>query len=82
MIISVLRGLFISIISAIIIIFMVFFFTPLLPFNILEGITGILVFLSITAISFLVYVFLPSESSNSLPMSTNLQSDISNDMKA
>ncbi|MFX0085011.1 MAG: hypothetical protein ACFFAU_04990 [Candidatus Hodarchaeota archaeon] len=81
MIISVLRGLIISIISAIVITFMVLFFTPLLPFNPLEGLLGILVFLTITAVSFLVYAFLPSESSNSRSMSTNMQPDISNETK-
>ncbi len=81
MIISILRGLLISIISAIVITFMVFFFTPLLPINPLEGLGGILVFLTITAVSFLVYVFLPSESPNSRSMSTKMQADISNEIK-
>jgi len=81
MVISVIRGLIISIISALVITFMVLFFTPLLPINPLEGSIGVLVFLIITVISFLVYIFLPPESSNSGSISTDLQQDRSNEIK-
>lgn len=74
---NVLRGLVISFFSAITITFMVTFFSPMLPFNILEGETGILVFLAITAISYLVYVLLPPETTFTEQASVNLGTDSS-----
>ncbi len=61
MVVKILRGILISVLSAIIITFMVLFFTPLLPFNIFSGFIGIVTFLSIICISYFVYIFLPEE---------------------
>lgn len=74
---SVLRGLVISFFSAITITFMVTFFSPMLPFKILEGETGILVFLAITAISYFVYVLLPPETTSTEQIPVNLGIDSS-----
>ncbi len=73
--ISVLRGLVISFLSAITITFMVSFFSPMLPFKIFEGETGILVFLAITAMSYFVYVLLPPETTSTEQISVNLGTD-------
>lgn len=62
--INLLRGLVIAFLSAIIISFVIFIFSPLLPFNIFEGYLGIVSFLVVAGLSFLVYVFLPPESSS------------------
>ena len=64
MLIKWLRGLVIAFLSAIIISFVIFIFSPLLPINVFEGYLGLILFLVVTGLSFLVYVFLPSESSS------------------
>ncbi|MHA1969887.1 MAG: hypothetical protein ACW964_19100 [Candidatus Hodarchaeales archaeon] len=71
------RGLLISVLSAIIITFMVLFFTPLLPFNIFSGFIGILTFFGIIIISYLVYILMPVETSNSDSNSIDLNSNSS-----
>ncbi|MFX0014281.1 MAG: hypothetical protein ACFFB2_07305 [Promethearchaeota archaeon] len=60
----ILRGFLIAIISAIIISFVTFIFSPYLPFNIFTGFLGILFFAVITSLSFIVYLILPPESSS------------------
>ena len=64
MLIKWLRGLVIAFLSAIIISFVIFIFSPLLPINVFEGYLGLILFLVVTGLSFLVYVVLPPESSS------------------
>ena len=60
--INLLRGISIAILSAVIISFVILFFIPLFPFNLFEGYFGILFFLAVTGLSYLVYIVLPSDS--------------------
>ncbi|MFX0123330.1 MAG: hypothetical protein ACFFAE_06790 [Candidatus Hodarchaeota archaeon] len=62
MVIKLLRGLVIAFASAIIISFVIFIFSPLLPFNIFEGYLGVISFIVVVGLSFIVYIFLPAES--------------------
>ncbi|UCE14067.1 MAG: hypothetical protein JSV04_02545 [Candidatus Heimdallarchaeota archaeon] len=84
MLIDLLRGICIAILSAIIISFVILFFTPLLPFNLFEGYLGILFFLAVTGLSYLVYIVLPTESLsidlNTLKNEPNNSDHISRDM--
>ncbi|MFX1282326.1 MAG: hypothetical protein ACFFB5_01670 [Promethearchaeota archaeon] len=64
MIINLFRGLCIAFLSAIIIAFVIFIFSPLLPFNIFEGPLGLLFFLVVIGLSFIVYIVLPPEYSS------------------
>ena len=81
---NLLRGICISILSAIIISFVIIFFTPLLPFNLLEGNLGILFFLAVTGLSYLVYIVLPPDSPsidvNIQEIRTNNSHNISKDI--
>ncbi|MFX1516158.1 MAG: hypothetical protein ACFFC6_07610 [Promethearchaeota archaeon] len=61
MLIKLLRGLIIAFLSAFIVTFVIFIFSPLLPLNIFEGYLGIIIYLIIVAMSFIVYIFLPPE---------------------
>ncbi|MHA2202101.1 MAG: hypothetical protein ACW991_00290 [Candidatus Hodarchaeales archaeon] len=72
MLIKLLRGLVIAFISAIIINFVIFIFSPLLPFNIFEGYLGVVSFLIVVGLSFLVYIFLPPEPS---PLNSSSQDE-------
>ncbi|MHA2245058.1 MAG: hypothetical protein ACXADY_08820 [Candidatus Hodarchaeales archaeon] len=64
MLIKLFRGIVIAILSSIIITFVIFIFTPLLPLNVFEGLLGILFFLVVIGLSFIVYIILPPESSS------------------
>jgi hypothetical protein len=48
--------------SAIIITFVIFIFSPLLPLNIFSGYLGVVLFIVVVGLSFIVYIFLPPES--------------------
>lgn len=79
MVTKIFRGILISVLSAIIITFMVLFFTPLLPFNIFSGFIGIVAFLCIICISYFVYIFLPEEATpsdlNPMDLNANASQD-------
>ncbi|MFX1504720.1 MAG: hypothetical protein ACFFDC_01280 [Promethearchaeota archaeon] len=62
MMIKFLRGLVIAFLSAIIITFVIFIFSPLLPLNIFSGHLGVVLFIVVVSLSFIVYIFLPPES--------------------
>ncbi|MFX0126364.1 MAG: hypothetical protein ACFFAE_22270 [Candidatus Hodarchaeota archaeon] len=62
MLIKFLRGLVIAFLSAIIITFVIFIFSPLLPLNIFSGYLGVVLFIVVVGLSFIVYIFLPPES--------------------
>ncbi len=64
LLIKLFRGIIIAILSSIIITFVIFIFTPLLPFNVFEGLLGLLFFLVVIGLSFIVYIILPPESSS------------------
>ena len=59
-----LRGVTVSILSTSIILLMLFFFTPVLPINILDGNYALISFCAIVVIAFVVYLLLPSEIDN------------------
>ncbi len=63
MVIKIFRGIIVAILATIIINFVVFIFSPVLPFNVFEGIFGVFYFLAVNVLSFIVYFALPSESS-------------------
>ena len=63
MVVKIVRGIIVAILSTILINFVVFIFSPVLPFNIFEGIFGAIYFLAVIILSFIVYFTLPSESS-------------------
>jgi hypothetical protein len=63
MIIKLLRGLLIAILSAIIITFVILIFSPFLPLDIFQGAFGLIFFMIVIGISYLVYMVLPAESS-------------------
>lgn len=72
--VNIIRGIIVAILSTILISFVVFIFSPVLPFNIFEGIFGAFYFLAVIILSFIVYFALPSESS----MVTSSQSSNTN----
>ncbi len=63
MLFKIFRGIIVAILSTILINFVVFIFSPVLPFNIFEGFFGAFYFLAVIILSFIVYIALPSESS-------------------
>ncbi|MFX0050779.1 MAG: hypothetical protein ACFFAJ_12290 [Candidatus Hodarchaeota archaeon] len=63
MMIKLLRGLFIAFLSAVIITFVIFIFSPFLPLDIFQGIFGLIFFIIVIGISYSVYMILPAESS-------------------
>ncbi|UCG00389.1 MAG: hypothetical protein JSW11_12140 [Candidatus Heimdallarchaeota archaeon] len=69
--IKLIRGFVIAFLSATIIYFVIFIFSPLLPLNVFEGYFGVVLFFIIVGLSFLVYLVLPPE-----PSSLNSSSQI------
>jgi hypothetical protein len=65
--IKLLRGLSIAFLSALIITFVIFIFGPFLPLNIFQGAIGLIFFIIIIGMSYLVYIVLPPESSEIIP---------------
>jgi len=77
------RGLVVSFSSSIVIIFVVFFFAPLLPFDVIEGTIGIIFFLIVILVSYIVYSLLPPDITNQSPPSQNLSFEdyVNNEVK-
>ena len=76
------RGLIISFISAIVITFVAFFFGPLLPFNVSEGIIGGIFFILVILVSFIVYSLLPPDITDNAPSSqtVSLEDHVNNEL--
>ncbi len=59
-----LRGVMVSFLSSSVISIMLFFFSPVLPINIMDGNFALISYGVIVVIAFVVYLLLPSETDN------------------
>ncbi len=72
---KIIKELLVSIISAILITFVAFIFEPLFPFNISEGIQGLIFFFIVFFVSFIVYNLLPPDVPTDSSAPNNMKQD-------